>query len=172
MLTPIYNPESWQGVLNTADAAGAENRTVVLAVSAVIGPDAIHCAYIDAARLIAVAANSPRPPGVVTPPDLDVHEAMGSMPPDGLESLVGQIVRPFDVLPDEECDGLVKTVRVYYAEDCNVARTAGALGKTRKTVNDRIDKIERLTGLSPKRAGHRLRFELALHHPALVSRGQ
>src|SRR5207244_12770685 len=113
------------------------------------GPEAIHAAYLDASRLLAVVAAPPRRPGVVTANDLFAHRALTSLPPDMLDELMSQVVNPFLALPDKERGRAVDTLLAYYGEGCNATRAAEVLQIMRRTVTDRLEKVERVTGLSP-----------------------
>jgi len=46
-------------------------------------------------------------------------------------------------------DKLINTLEVYFSSNLNISKTAEVLNVTRNTVSARLDKIKRLTGLSP-----------------------
>jgi hypothetical protein len=168
VLVPVPDNATWHRTLAAASEVGFAQRAIVLALNGVTGVDNFAPAYSRGTRLIKIAATQPRKPGVVTRHELLITRSLGSLPQEELHDLVGEdIIDPIRRLPKPEQRRILETLHVYV--DCNgvVATTARRLRLSRGAVDARLDRIEEITGLSPRVASDRLRFQLALHHPAL-----
>ncbi len=71
--------------------------------------------------------------------------------------LAAHLLSPLDHEPE-----LIRTLDVFFAEDCCPSTTAGNLGIHRNTLNYRLDKVRSLTGLDPRRFDQAVQIRLAL----------
>ncbi|HEV2127945.1 MAG TPA: helix-turn-helix domain-containing protein [Thermomicrobiales bacterium] len=71
--------------------------------------------------------------------------------------LAAHLLSPLDHEPE-----LIRTLDVFFAEDCCPSTTAGNLGIHRNTLSYRLDKVRSLTGLDPRRFDQAVQVRLAL----------
>ncbi|MEL4204524.1 XRE family transcriptional regulator [Plesiomonas shigelloides] len=78
-----------------------------------------------------------------------------------------QLLRPLQMLAQQDPRGqLLKTLRVYFAQNCDLAQTCDQLHIHRNTLRYRLDKIEKITSLNFNEIGDKTRMYLALCAPA------
>ncbi|MDC5705725.1 helix-turn-helix domain-containing protein [Vibrio europaeus] len=74
-----------------------------------------------------------------------------------------QISHPIEILQQHDSkDVLVKTLKEFFAQDCDLAQTCAALHIHRNTLRYRIEKIEEVTGLKINKLDHKVQLYLAL----------
>ncbi|KAB7714409.1 XRE family transcriptional regulator [Plesiomonas shigelloides] len=78
-----------------------------------------------------------------------------------------QLLHPLQMLAQQDPRGqLLKTLRVYFAQNCDLAQTCDQLHIHRNTLRYRLDKIEKITSLNFNEIGDKTRMYLALCAPA------
>jgi carbohydrate diacid regulator len=75
------------------------------------------------------------------------------------------LLNPLDYEPE-----LLRSLEIYFANDCQLARTATIMSIHRNTLGHRLDKIESLIGLNPRRFEDAVQIRLALIVKKLCSR--
>lgn len=168
VLAPAPSDAHWDAALTAAADVGGAHEVTVFVERPGAGLQAISAAYRDAARLVVLAAARPSQASVITRHDLFLLRTFDALSPDLRGELERDLVDPLLALCDRDFRRLVETLRAYLGRDRNTFSTSKAMGIARQTVTDRVEKVERLTGLSVQE--HHLQFELVLHHPALVAR--
>ncbi|NVD08610.1 XRE family transcriptional regulator [Vibrio sp. JPW-9-11-11] len=74
-----------------------------------------------------------------------------------------QLTHPLDVLHQHDVKGvLLKTLKVFFAQDCDLAQTCAALHIHRNTLRYRLDKVEQVTGLTINKLDHKVQLYLAI----------
>lgn len=90
--------------------------------------------------------------------DLPVHELIRA---DLAAAYASELLGPLRRLPRPEADTLTSTIHELLATSFNVGAAAKALGVHRHTVENRLNKIERLLGLDLSREASRIRLWIA-----------
>jgi DNA-binding PucR family transcriptional regulator len=111
------------------------------------------------AARVAAGRNAPAPL-VLEWPELGVHRLLGV----GTDAALREAVLTSGVaaLLEEGSPELLRTAKSYLDEAGSAQRTAQALGIHRQTLYHRLDRIERISGLSLDSGQHRLQLHLAL----------
>ncbi|MGL4984672.1 MAG: PucR family transcriptional regulator, partial [Plesiomonas sp.] len=74
-----------------------------------------------------------------------------------------QLQYPLQILANHDPRGLlVKTLRVYFAQNCDLAQTCDQLHIHRNTLRYRLDNIEKITSLNFNKISDKSRMYLAL----------
>jgi carbohydrate diacid regulator len=74
-----------------------------------------------------------------------------------------QLTEPLDKLRQQDTKGvLIKTLRVFFEQDCDLAQACAALHIHRNTLRYRLDKIEEVTDLKINNLDHKVQLYLAL----------
>lgn len=74
-----------------------------------------------------------------------------------------QLTSPLDALRQHDTKGvLIKTLNVFFDQDCDLAQTCAALHVHRNTLRYRLDKIEEITSLKFNRLENKVQLYLAL----------
>ncbi|NEG96774.1 hypothetical protein GFD17_08410 [Bifidobacterium sp. SMB2] len=90
--------------------------------------------------------------------DMSVHELIR---PDLAVVYSQELLKPLHHLPRQEADALLATIRELLATSFNVGATAKRLDVHRHTVENRLNKIERLLGLDLSQEASRVRLWIA-----------
>jgi len=74
-----------------------------------------------------------------------------------------QITSPLEKLREQDSKGvLIKTLKVFFDQDCDLAQTCAALHVHRNTLRYRLDKIEEFTSLKFSNLDHKVQLYLAV----------
>ncbi|MCK6264691.1 helix-turn-helix domain-containing protein [Vibrio sp. ZSDE26] len=74
-----------------------------------------------------------------------------------------QIIQPLEKLIEQDTKGvLVKTLRVFFEQDCDLAQTCDSLHIHRNTLRYRLEKIDDVTGLNINKLDNKVQLYLAL----------
>ncbi|WP_394126763.1 sugar diacid recognition domain-containing protein [Vibrio hepatarius] len=74
-----------------------------------------------------------------------------------------QLLEPLQLLQRKDEKGvLLKTLRVFFDQDCDLAQTCAALHIHRNTLRYRLEKIEEVTNLKINKLGHKVQLYLAM----------
>ncbi len=98
------------------------------------------------ARLAYLAA-APSPHSLVRYEDVPIAVLLATAP-DAAASVANRILGPVLALPESECDNILSTLRVWFAEDGATSVAAEKMHVHRNTVRYRLRRLEELTGRS------------------------
>ncbi|SCD57462.1 PucR C-terminal helix-turn-helix domain-containing protein [Streptomyces sp. DvalAA-43] len=147
LLPAAEPPPPWHGpgglcalIEEAARAAGVP----ITAAAETAEPEAVPAAVARNAEIVDLVARTGRPPGLYRLADV-LLEYQLSRPSEALHGLA-QLLRPLEVKPE-----LLRTLETYLELGLDRRATAAALHIHPNTVDYRIRRIDRLTGLSPAR---------------------
>jgi hypothetical protein len=158
VLVPVAG-DPWSRAISIADRVGAHHGLVVIAVDPVVGPKAVHEAYVDAIRLLHPGTRS-LPPGVVRPRELAHHALLASIPEERRRHFVRHTLGHLLDLRPSEKGKLLAALDVLLAYNY-VQPAAGSLDLSEKTVSRHLKQVHELTGLDPMDRRNRMRLHLA-----------
>ena len=98
------------------------------------------------ARLAYLAA-APSPHSLVRYEDVPIAVLLATAP-DAAASVANRILGPVLALPESECDNILSTLRVWFAEDGATSVAAEKMHVHRNTIRYRLRRLEELTGRS------------------------
>ncbi|MFF7337076.1 PucR family transcriptional regulator [Streptomyces sp. NPDC008163] len=147
VLLPVAEPPPWDGpgglralIAEATRAAGVP----VTAAAETASPDGVPAAVARNAEIVDLVARTGRAPGLYRLSDV-LLEYQLSRPSEALRGLAG-LLSPLDAKPE-----LLHTLETYLGHGLDRRAAAAALHVHPNTVDYRIRRIDRLTGLSPAR---------------------
>ncbi|SFX02015.1 PucR C-terminal helix-turn-helix domain-containing protein [Streptomyces atratus] len=147
LLPAAESPPPWRGpgglcvlIEEAARAAGVP----ITAAAETAEPEAVPAAVARNAEIVDLIARTGRPPGLYRLADV-LLEYQLSRPSEALHGLA-ELLRPLEAKPE-----LLRTLETYLELGLDRRATAAALHIHPNTVDYRIRRIDRLTGLSPAR---------------------
>ncbi|MFC8534991.1 PucR family transcriptional regulator [Streptomyces sp. NPDC057249] len=147
VLLPVAEPPPWDGpgglcglIAEATRAAGVP----VTAAAETASPDGVPAAVARNAEIVDLVARTGRAPGLYRLADV-LLEYQLSRPSEALRGLAG-LLSPLDAKPE-----LLHTLETYLGHGLDRRAAAAALHVHPNTVDYRIRRIDRLTGLSPAR---------------------
>ncbi|MGQ4485824.1 helix-turn-helix domain-containing protein [Streptomyces sp. 372A] len=147
VLLPVAEPPPWEGpgglcglIAEATRAAGVP----VTAAAETASPDGVPAAVARNGEIVDLVARTGRAPGLYRLADV-LLEYQLSRPSEALRGLAG-LLSPLDAKPE-----LLHTLETYLGHGLDRRAAAAALHVHPNTVDYRIRRIDRLTGLSPAR---------------------
>ncbi|MFE7104859.1 PucR family transcriptional regulator [Streptomyces sp. NPDC057575] len=147
VLLPVAEPPPWLGPGGLCELIGEATRAAgvpITAAAETAGPEAVPAAVARNTEIVDLVARTGRPPGLYRLADV-LLEYQLSRPSKALRGLA-QLLRPLEAKPE-----LLRTLETYLDLGLDRRATAAALHIHPNTVDYRIRRIDRLTGLSPAR---------------------
>lgn len=147
VLLPVAEPPPWDGPGGLCDLIAEATRAAgvpVTAAAETASPDGVPAAVARNAEIVDLVARTGRAPGLYRLADL-LLEYQLSRPSEALRGLAG-LLSPLDAKPE-----LLHTLETYLGHGLDRRAAAAALHVHPNTVDYRIRRIDRLTGLSPAR---------------------
>lgn len=158
VLLPVAGPPPWSGPGGLceliAEATGAAGVPVVAAAETT-EPAAVPAAVARNAEIVALVTRTGRPAGLYRLADV-LLEYQLSRPSEALHGLA-RLLHPLEAKPE-----LLHTLETYLAHGLDRRAAAATLHVHPNTVDYRIRRIARLTGLSPARPGDLQHLNAAL----------
>ncbi|MFI6938574.1 PucR family transcriptional regulator [Streptomyces sp. NPDC050418] len=164
VLLPLSAPPPWEELCLLIDGAAHSAAVPVTAAGDVVEPAAVPAAVAHTAEIVEVVRSTGRGPGLYRLSDvlLDYQLSRPSAARDGLAHLIG----PLDTRPE-----LLRTLETYLACGLDRRTAAAALHIHPNTVDYRIRRIARLTGLSPSHPADLQHLNAALVARRSLTRG-
>ncbi|OKJ70939.1 PucR family transcriptional regulator [Streptomyces sp. CB02460] len=147
VLLPVAEPPPWDGPGGLRDLIAEATRAAgvpVTAAAETASPDGVPAAVARNAEIVDLVARTGRAPGLYRLSDV-LLEYQLSRPSEALRGLAG-LLSPLDAKPE-----LLHTLETYLGHGLDRRAAAAALHVHPNTVDYRIRRIDRLTGLSPAR---------------------
>lgn len=147
VLLPVAEPPRWDGPGGLCDLIAEATRAAgvpVTAAAETAAPDGVPAAVARNGEIVDLVARTGRAPGLYRLADV-LLEYQLSRPSEALRGLAG-LLSPLDAKPE-----LLHTLETYLAHGLDRRAAAAALHVHPNTVDYRIRRIDRLTGLSPAR---------------------
>ncbi|WP_093709315.1 helix-turn-helix domain-containing protein [Streptomyces sp. 2131.1] len=147
VLLPVAEPPPWDGPGGLCDLIAEATRAAgvpVTAAAETASPGGVPAAVARNAEIVDLVARTGRAPGLYRLADL-LLEYQLSRPSEALRGLAG-LLSPLDAKPE-----LLHTLETYLGHGLDRRAAAAALHVHPNTVDYRIRRIDRLTGLSPAR---------------------
>ncbi|MCX0243265.1 PucR family transcriptional regulator [Streptomyces drozdowiczii] len=147
VLLPVSEPPPWDGPGGLRDLIAEATRAAgvpVTAAAETASPDGVPAAVARNAEIVDLVARTGRAPGLYRLSDV-LLEYQLSRPSEALRGLAG-LLSPLDAKPE-----LLHTLETYLGHGLDRRAAAAALHVHPNTVDYRIRRIDRLTGLSPAR---------------------
>lgn len=147
VLLPVAEPPQWDGPGGLCDLIAEATRAAgvpVTAAAETAAPDGVPAAVARNGEIVDLVARTGRAPGLYRLADV-LLEYQLSRPSEALRGLAG-LLSPLDAKPE-----LLHTLETYLAHGLDRRAAAAALHVHPNTVDYRIRRIDRLTGLSPAR---------------------
>ncbi|MFF9317781.1 PucR family transcriptional regulator [Streptomyces sp. NPDC014735] len=147
VLLPVEEPPEWHGpggLCVLIDEAARAAGVPVTAAAETVEPEAVPAAVARNSEIVDLVARTGRPPGLYRLADV-LLEYQLSRPSEALPGLA-RLLGPLETKPE-----LLHTLETYLELGLDRRTTAAALHIHPNTVDYRIRRIDRLTGLSPSR---------------------
>ncbi|MFK0098325.1 PucR family transcriptional regulator [Streptomyces sp. NPDC091040] len=147
VLLPVAEPPLWDGPGGLCDLIAEATRAAgvpVTAAAETAAPDGVPAAVARNGEIVDLVARTGRAPGLYRLADV-LLEYQLSRPSEALRGLAG-LLSPLDAKPE-----LLHTLETYLGHGLDRRAAAAALHVHPNTVDYRIRRIDRLTGLSPAR---------------------
>ncbi|MFF1923372.1 PucR family transcriptional regulator [Streptomyces sp. NPDC058221] len=147
VLLPVAEPPPWSGPGGLCELIAEATRAAgvpVTAAAETAEPAAVPAAVARNAEIVALVGRTGRPPGLYRLADV-LLEYQLSRPSEALHGLA-RLLRPLEAKPE-----LLHTLETYLEHGLDRRAAAAALHVHPNTVDYRIRRIDRLTGLSPAR---------------------
>ncbi|MGC4948294.1 PucR family transcriptional regulator [Streptomyces sp. DT224] len=147
VLLPVAEPPPWEGPGGLSGLIAEATRAAgvpVTAAAETASPDGVPAAVARNAEIVDLVARTGRAPGLYRLADV-LLEYQLSRPSEALRGLAG-LLSPLDAKPE-----LLHTLETYLGHGLDRRAAAAALHVHPNTVDYRIRRIDRLTGLSPAR---------------------
>ncbi|MFF4666902.1 PucR family transcriptional regulator [Streptomyces sp. NPDC001282] len=147
VLLPVEEPPEWHGpggLCALIDEAARAAGVPVTAAAETVEPEAVPAAVARNSEIVDLVARTGRPPGLYRLADV-LLEYQLSRPSEALPGLA-RLLGPLETRPE-----LLHTLETYLELGLDRRTTAAALHIHPNTVDYRIRRIDRLTGLSPSR---------------------
>ncbi|MFJ2702486.1 PucR family transcriptional regulator [Streptomyces sp. NPDC087428] len=147
VLLPVDEPPPWSGPGGLCELIAEATRAAgvpVTAAAETAEPAAVPAAVARNAEIVDLVARTGRPPGLYRLADV-LLEYQLSRPSEALHGLA-RLLRPLEAKPE-----LLHTLETYLGHGLDRRAAAAALHVHPNTVDYRIRRIDRLTGLSPAR---------------------
>ncbi|MFG2569742.1 PucR family transcriptional regulator [Streptomyces sp. NPDC048567] len=147
VLLPVAEPPRWDGPGGLCDLIAEATRAAgvpVTAAAETAAPDGVPAAVARNGEIVDLVARTGRAPGLYRLADV-LLEYQLSRPSEALRGLAG-LLSPLDAKPE-----LLHTLETYLGHGLDRRAAAAALHVHPNTVDYRIRRIDRLTGLSPAR---------------------
>ncbi|GGV76334.1 transcriptional regulator [Streptomyces gelaticus] len=147
LLPAAEPPPPWRGpggLCALVEEAARVAGVTVIAAAETAEPEAVPAAVARNTEIVDLVARTGRPPGLYRLADV-LLEYQLSRPSEALHGLA-QLLRPLEAKPE-----LLRTLETYLELGLDRRATAAALHIHPNTVDYRIRRIDRLTGLSPAR---------------------
>jgi DNA-binding PucR family transcriptional regulator len=162
LLIPAPRPGIWEEAQNVARRRASSLGVIVLMIPPVTGPLELHKRYETAARdRLELVRRLSSGAGAVDLHDLQVYALLQSANPREQQASM-RVLDSILALPSGRRESLLETIQVMHACSGRLASAAAAMHLHRNTVNQRVRRIEALTGLSVAKASDRLRLDLAV----------
>ncbi len=94
--------------------------------------------------------------------DMALEMMLANISEETIQTYKSQVLSKYGAADFLDDIRLVKTLRVYFASDLNISKTAEELKVTRNTVSSRLDEIKRLTGLKPSNFNDAVKLKVLL----------
>lgn len=101
-------------------------------------------------------------PLVVFASDLRLEMMLTNIPEEVIENFKSQVISKENAESFLENDKLINTLKVYFASNLNISKTAKTLQVTRNTVGARLERIKELTGLDPGNFNDAVKLQVLL----------
>ncbi|MFW6689993.1 PucR family transcriptional regulator [Streptomyces sp. MAR4 CNX-425] len=156
-LLPVPVPEepAWAALCGLIDRTALAVGAPVTAAAAEAAPDGLPAAVAQTADIVELVRRTDRPPGLYRLADVLLDYQL-SRPSEALAGLA-ELLEPLAGRPE-----LLHTLETYLARDLDRRGTAAALHVHPNTVDYRIRRIARLTGLTPTAPADARRLSAAL----------
>jgi carbohydrate diacid regulator len=164
-MTPGNHPDSWADLEALKNAASQliiylardTNSGIRIGIGRHHpGRNGLQRSYQDAKMALTLGRRIEKKEAVVSLTDLGLLALVYPDEPTKLE-VARHLLNPLDYEPE-----LVKSLEVFFANDCNIGQTAQNLSVHRNTLGNRFDKIHSLIGLNPRCFEDAMQIRLAL----------
>jgi carbohydrate diacid regulator len=164
-MTPGNHPDSWADLEALKNAASQLIIYLARDTSSDIrigigrhhpGRNGLQRSYQDAKMALTLGQRTEKKEPVVSLTDLGLLALVYPDEPTKLE-VARHLLNPLDYEPE-----LVKSLEVFFANDCNIGQAAQNLSVHRNTLGNRFDKIHSLIGLNPRCFEDAMQIRLAL----------
>ncbi|MHB8510437.1 MAG: PucR family transcriptional regulator [Candidatus Dormibacteria bacterium] len=165
---PSTTAEDWAAAQAGVQDIAKARRLIILSTPPVVGPLAIHKAYLEGRSALALARRVSRKPRFVAVEDMTLYSLLESADDRTRGQFLRRHLDPILVLGQGRRETLLEALEAHLESDGGLEEAARRLHVHVNTLRNRLKKIEELSGLSVKSPRDRLKLDLALHLERLM----